>query len=237
MNYQKFLLFGDSITEFAFNFQMEELEQDQFVLAAALANAYTRRMDIVQRGFSGYNSRWGLKILPHILENENNVVLSTIAFGSNDLCLGGHQKVPEDEFVANTREMVSMMKAKGIKVILVGPGLVDQKMFDSKKLEDVKKGYVRTPERMKLYSDLLRQIADEENVAMVDLNEAFQRVGGDNWRELLRDGLHLSGKGYKVYFDELMSTIRKSYPDYAPENLEYKLPKWRDALEDGSNVI
>ncbi|QLL33941.1 hypothetical protein HG536_0F02660 [Torulaspora globosa] len=237
MNYNKFLLFGDSLTEFAFNSWMEEGKPDQFVLGAALCNAYTRRMDIVQRGFSGFNSRWGLKVLPGILESECGIVVSTIAFGSNDLCLGGHQKVPEEEFVSNIKKMILLLKAKDIKPILVGPALIDQERFEASRQEEVQKGYVRTPERFKLYSELLHKVADEEDVPMVDLNVAFQREGGDKWQELLSDGLHYSGSGYKIFFDELMATIRKFYPEYAPEKMQRKLPEWRNVLEDGSNVL
>lgn len=236
MDFSKFLLFGDSITEFAFNSRMEEGKPDQFVLGAALCNAYTRRMDIVQRGFSGYNTRWGLKVLPAVLESEDRVVLSTIAFGSNDLCLGGTQRVPEEEYISNVKQMVSILKAKGIKPILVGPALIDQKRFESVRQEEVQKGYVRTPEQFKLYSGLLHKVSNDEKVPMVDLNNAFQREAGDNWQELLSDGLHYSGKGYKIFFDELMATVREFYPELAPENIQRKLPEWRDVLEDGSNV-
>ncbi|QLQ78408.1 hypothetical protein HG537_0A06550 [Torulaspora globosa] len=237
MNYDKFMLFGDSLTEFAFNSKMEEDKSDQFVLGAALCNTYTRRMDILQRGFSGFNSRWGLKVLPSILESERGIVVSTIAFGSNDLCLGGHQKVPEEEFLSNIKQMVALLRAKGIKPILVGPALIDQERFEASRQEEVQKGYIRTQERFKLYSELMHKVADQENVPMVDLNVAFQRKGQDNWRELLSDGLHYSGNGYKIFYDELMAIIRKFYPEYAPENIQRKLPEWRNILEDGSNVL
>ena len=57
MDYEKFLLFGDSITEFAFNTRPTEDGKDQYALGAALVNEYTRKMDILQRGFKGYTSR------------------------------------------------------------------------------------------------------------------------------------------------------------------------------------
>lgn len=236
MDFKKFLLFGDSITEFAFNTRMEECKPDQFVLGAALCNAYAKKLDVVIRGYSGYNSRWGLKILPKILGNERNISLGTIFFGSNDSCLGGHQKVPLHEYKSNIREMLSMFKANNIKPILIGPALYDRERFEAPRQEEIKKGYIRTPENFKLYSDALQKIAQEERIPYVNLNTAFQKKGGDNWKELLCDGLHFSGKGYEVFFNELMEAIRSFYPEYSPESLEYNLPEWRDVAEDGSNL-
>lgn len=237
MDYKKFLLFGDSITEFAFNSRAQEGESDQFALGAALCNDYTRKLDIVQRGFSGYNSRWGLKILPRVLENEQNIVLSTIFFGSNDACLGGHQRVPMEEYASNTRKMISMLREKNIKPILVGPGLIDQERFEAPRKEEVERGYIRTNESFEAYSNKLQQIATEDKIPFVDLNTAFRREGGENWRDLFRDGLHFSGKGYEIFYNELLKSIRIHYPELAPECIPTRLPGWRDVAEDGSNVL
>ena len=119
LKYERFLLFGDSITEFAFNTRMSDDGKDEFSLGAALVNAYTRKLDIVQRGFSGFNSRWALKLLPEILKNETNIVMSTIFFGSNDSCYAEQQHVPLPEFEQNIRKLVHMLKEKNIKPCLL----------------------------------------------------------------------------------------------------------------------
>ena len=46
----QFVLFGDSITQMAF------ASPDGW--AAKLADDYTARVDVFNRGFSGYNTRW-----------------------------------------------------------------------------------------------------------------------------------------------------------------------------------
>lgn len=237
MEFKKFLLFGDSITEFAFNSRANGDSLDQFALGAALCNAYTRKLDILQRGFSGYNSRWGLKILPEVLKNEENIVLSTIFFGSNDACLGGHQRVPLEEYVSNTRKMISLLKSKDIKPILVGPALVDQQKFEAPRQDEVAKGYIRTNESFQNYSKALQKLSKEENLPFVDLNTTFRQEAGENWRVLLVDGLHFSGKGYEIFFQQLMKTIEEFYPELAPENIPTKLPAWREVAEDGSNLF
>lgn len=236
MKFHKFLLFGDSITEFAFNTRTDNEGEDTFALGPALVNIYTRKMDIIQRGFSGYNSRWGLKLLPHILENENDIVMSTIFFGSNDACISGSQHVPLNEYKDNIRRLAGMLKAKGIKPIIVGPALHDQEKWHKLAPEEVAAGRIRSSEKFKEYSDAAKEVAEDENIPFVDLHSAFNEKGRSSWRSLFTDGLHYSGKGYEVFFNELMSQIRMSYPELSPEKLPYKMPYWRDVLEDGSNL-
>lgn len=55
--YPQWLMFGDSITQQSFA---------PGGLGQALADDYQRRMDIVNRGYGGYNSLWGLEVVPHV---------------------------------------------------------------------------------------------------------------------------------------------------------------------------
>ncbi|CDO94208.1 unnamed protein product [Kluyveromyces dobzhanskii CBS 2104] len=235
LNYEKFLLFGDSITEFAFNSRMNDDGKDQFTLGAALANAYTRKLDVIQRGFGGYTSRWALKLLPKILEQEKNVAISTIFFGSNDSCQHEHQNVPLPEFKTNNIKLIQMLKSQGVKVVLVGPALYDYDRCHPSNTEEIDQGYIRSNEFYEKYSEAAEEVAKEEGVAFVNLHEAFKRQG-DMWPELLCDGLHFTGAGYELMFNELMAAIKEHYPQYLPENVEYKLPNWRLIEPDGSNL-
>ncbi|SCU93360.1 LAMI_0E14092g1_1 [Lachancea mirantina] len=237
LDYKKFLLFGDSITEFAFNTRADSGLPEQFSLGAALVNAYTRKLDIVQRGFSGYTSRWGLKLLPKILENEGpNVVMTTIFFGSNDAVQAGPQAVELSEFKKNINSLTQLMLDKGIKPILIGPALHDKEVWEPTKPQEVSMGYVRSSEANRIYADAVSDVAAENKVPFVDLHKAFTEKGGDHWQELLLDGVHFSGKGYEVFFDELLKAIRGWYPELAPERIPYKLPNWREVKNDGSNL-
>lgn len=80
----QFVLFGDSITQRSFG---------PGGWAAALADTYTRRVDIVNRGYSGYNSRWALTLLDHVFPPTAagaaaaDVRLATVFFGANDAAL------------------------------------------------------------------------------------------------------------------------------------------------------
>ena len=56
----KLILLGDSITELGSSHSQGWV--------TSLAIRYNRRMDVINRGMNGYNSRWGLAALPLILE-------------------------------------------------------------------------------------------------------------------------------------------------------------------------
>ena len=75
-----FVLFGDSITQKSFG---------PGGWAAVLADAYQRRVDVINRGYSGYNTRWAAPLLNHLFPEEisGQVELATVFFGANDSAL------------------------------------------------------------------------------------------------------------------------------------------------------
>lgn len=239
LRYQKFLLFGDSIIEFAFNSRLEDDKDKHFNFGASLVNAYTRKIDIVQRGLSGYNSRWALQVLPKILESERSedIALSLVFFGTNDSAHHGAQQVELPEFKQNSTKIIQMLKEKGIKPILVGPALHDSEKWVARPTQNAAQRVKRSVENHNLYSDALQEIAATETVPFVNLFEAFTRVGGTEWRSLLSDGIHFSGKGYEVFYNELLTRIREAYPEMAPENIPNKFCDWVDVKADGSNIF
>ena len=88
------MLLGDSLTQFGFS---------PGGWAGRLANRYQRRADVLNRGYSGYNTRW---ILEHVRRDTGVVPgggatkLVTCFFGANDASLPEHnlrQHVPLEE--------------------------------------------------------------------------------------------------------------------------------------------
>ncbi|PUZ56510.1 hypothetical protein GQ55_5G318200 [Panicum hallii var. hallii] len=71
------VLFGDSITEQSFR---------PGGWGAALADTYSRKADVVVRGYGGYNTRWALFLMHHIfpLDGIAPPLATTIFFGAND---------------------------------------------------------------------------------------------------------------------------------------------------------
>ncbi|KAH9608060.1 hypothetical protein KSS87_002113, partial [Heliosperma pusillum] len=108
MTRPKIYLFGDSITEGCFN-------DDGW--GASLANHFARTADIVVRGYSGYNTRWAVKVLDKVFpakDNETAPVAVTVFFGANDACLHDRyacfQHVPLDEYKNNLVSIYSFFK-------------------------------------------------------------------------------------------------------------------------------
>lgn len=236
LTFDKFLLFGDSITEFSHS-------QAGFSLAAKLQDDYTRRLDIVKRGFSGYNTRWLLPVLREVLETEcsgpGKVRLMYIFLGTNDASTT-FQHVPIDEYKQNLLKMVQLAHEKDIRVIIVGPSLFDL-VLAAKHFEETGRPLdepFSSNRSSREYADAAREVALAHKLPFLDLWYLFQKDGGWSSEELLLgkpdlseyllDGIHYTPKAYEVFYDALIRLIRKEYPELLPENVPYRLPYYRD---------
>lgn len=258
LNYNKFILFGDSITQFT------SAQDLTFALQPALQDLYSRKLDIINRGFSGYNSEHAKFILPKILEHElneekNNIKLLTIFFGTNDTFqiddkINEIQAISIERYRENLVAMVKLCIENNIKPIIIGPTLHDNRLS--------RIGYVAsgrdlkndstTNKRNHEYSKTAASVAQEYGVPFLDLWKGFQNHGG--WTEeqlysqngnvdeseyinlssLLHDGIHLTGEGYKILYKELIRIINDQFPHMNPDNLPLNLPYWMDI--DPKNV-
>ena len=116
------ILFGDSITEFAFG------KGGQVGWAGLLSSVYTRQADVLSRGFSGYNTRHALGVMPSIFgggvdegteKNDDTDVASSLApslfctvfFGANDASLPtARQHLSIEEYDRNMRQIVTKLR-------------------------------------------------------------------------------------------------------------------------------
>ena len=72
-----------------------------------------RKADVVNRGFSGYNTRMCLKMLPHIASDLKNVSAVTVFLGANDasdLKENPVQAVPLPEYCQNLAKIIKHFK-------------------------------------------------------------------------------------------------------------------------------
>lgn len=154
------LLFGDSITEFAFG------ESYQVGWASLLSSMYSRRADVLSRGFSGYNTKHALGVMetvfrphddranaieqtaafiPNTYESKYSIPLlfCTVFFGANDASLPtARQYLPIDEYEQNIRKIISGIRKKTVAqtkdanandqvpIILFTPPPVSSKAWD-----------------------------------------------------------------------------------------------------------
>ncbi|KAL7161670.1 hypothetical protein ACSBR2_042192 [Camellia fascicularis] len=119
------VIFGDSITEQSFR---------SGGWGASLADNYSRKADLVLRGYGGYNTRWALFLLHHLfpLGSATPPVATTIFFGANDAALFGRtserQHVPTEEYKENLRKIVHHLKecSPTMLVVLITPPPIDE---------------------------------------------------------------------------------------------------------------
>ncbi|KAH7115068.1 SGNH hydrolase-type esterase domain-containing protein [Dendryphion nanum] len=248
--YEQFFLFGDSITQDSFN------QQRGFGFSAALQHAYIRRLDVVNRGFSGYNTRQALKVLPTILPSpqQARIRFLVIFFGANDASLPqakNNQHVPLDEYKENLERIIlhPLVTAHSPRIVLVAPPPVNEHLQWP---SDKEKGYA-TVNRMaattKSYADGAVEVGEKLGVPVVNLWKAFMSKTGFNpdiWKtddplpgalavaqndaliELMYDGLHFNPAAYDVFFQEVIKLISEKWPDQLPEQVPMVLPAWND---------
>ncbi|KAK2746099.1 hypothetical protein FQN57_003439 [Myotisia sp. PD_48] len=241
--YDQIILFGDSITEWS------EHQDKGFAFATTLRNAYLRRVDVINRGLSGYDTNQALKILPQIWPPKEvaTVRLMTIFFGANDAELQGPQFVPLNVYQQNLTTMIQAFELDvQTKVLLLTPPPINEYQLDKSPLKGS-----RSAENTKRYADACRKVGEEcgkdsNNVAVVDIWSAFMAKAG--WKEgqpligskdvpenamlaaLLTDGLHFSPNGYKIMYHEVMKVIAEKYPLEMPEERPYHFPRWNAGL-------
>ncbi|KAI9702545.1 MAG: hypothetical protein M1836_001025 [Candelina mexicana] len=236
---------GDSITQ-----------QSSRTFAARLQDAYIRRLDVINRGFSGYNTSHALIVLSKIVPKpaEANLRFVTIFFGANDACLEGTPTNQHVSLYNYGENLINIMTDPLIRdhkphVILITPTPVDERLMEKNADNSTGPGErLRTAENTRRYAKHARELGRKYthyNVAVLDLWTIFMTKAG--WKEgeplpgrrdvdenpvlkkLLHDGLHFNPEAYELLFEELMKLIKVTWPDQDPEQLPYVLPSWEIA--------
>ncbi|CAF9924581.1 MAG: hypothetical protein ALECFALPRED_002790 [Alectoria fallacina] len=244
--YDQFLLFGDSIT------QQSCSQADGFAFSPALQDAFIRRLDVINRGFSGYNTANAVLALPGFMPKPEQARLRfmTVFFGANDACLPGSatgQHVPLNEYKKNLRDILDhpSVVAQKPRLILLTPPPVNEYQLEVAELLRGYKDRLRTAEHTKEYADACRQVGAEAGVAVLDVWSIFMAKAG--WREgepligskklarnevlekLLVDGLHFRPDAYRLLYDSMMDLIQNEWPDQAPDSLRFIFQHWQEA--------
>ncbi|XP_012977400.1 isoamyl acetate-hydrolyzing esterase 1 homolog isoform X1 [Mesocricetus auratus] len=236
------LLFGDSITQFSFQ---------PGGWGAMLADRLVRKCDVLNRGFSGYNTRWAKIILPRLISkgsSTENPVAVTVFFGANDATLKDEnpkQHVPLDEYSANLRAMVQYLRSVDIpedRVILITPPPLGEAAWEKECVLKASRscsrlaslGSWRRRDGCKLnrlnsivgeYANACLQVARDCGTDVLDLWTLMQKDNQD-FSPYLSDGLHLSPKGNEFLFLNLWPLLDKKV-----SSLPWLLPYWNDVEE------
>ncbi len=205
---KKLVLIGDSITQQSFSVEHRGW-------GAALADYYHRTADVINRGYSGYNSRWIRAIIDKgILSSSDisfiqTVSLVTLFLGANDAVHAtADQHVSVAEYKENLIAIIQYIRSinENIVIVIITPPAVNSEHWPT-----------RSNEQVAPYAATVRELAAEYNLGLVDLHS---NDDGNKKIELsdLRDGLHLNEYGNSKVFDALRSLIRRRYPALCPDD-------------------
>ncbi|KAM7479899.1 hypothetical protein LguiA_028112 [Lonicera macranthoides] len=227
------VLFGDSITQQSFR---------SAGWGASLADTYSRKADVVVRGYGGYNTRWALFLLHHLfpLGSTTPPAAATIFFGANDAAILGRtserQHVPVEEYKENLRRIVRHLKecSGTMLVVLITPPPIDEEgrkefarsLYGEKTME--------LPERTNQvtgdYAKHCIELAKELGLPSINLWSKMQEAEG--WqKKFLRDGLHLTEAGNAVVHQEVARVFSEAW--LSAQQLPYDFP--HHSQIDGNN--
>lgn len=229
VTHDKILLFGDSLTELS-----SDVLSLSFALTPALQHHYFRKLSVVARGYGGYSSEHLRHVLLPTLHAETaaleRIRLLVLEVGTNDAAMNEMQFVPVAKYSENLRWMVEKARAEGVeRVVVVGLAPV----VEGRLASPVDRSTTRNLE----YAEAARAVANQCGVPFVDLWHAFsfsveQEEGGEGLRALLTDGVHFSAGGYRIWYHELLKTIRERFPELRTEELPTVLPHIFDVDRD-----
>ncbi|CAL8296006.1 unnamed protein product [Arctogadus glacialis] len=216
----KLVLFGDSITQVSFQ---------PNGWGSEMANKLARKCDVVNRGLSGYNSRWGKILLPRLFPNKpsENIVGVTVFFGANDCALEemkAKQHVPLDEYSDNLKEIAQYLAAVGVssdRVVFITPPPLHEATWEK---ECQLKGFPLNRHNAVAgrYAQACVEAAGQCGVRVLDLWTLMQKDGQD-YTVYLSDGLHLSEKGNQFVSEHLWGLLEARL-----DSLPFILPYWGD---------
>ncbi|WVZ72792.1 hypothetical protein U9M48_021199 [Paspalum notatum var. saurae] len=224
----RLVLFGDSITEQSFQ---------PGGWGAALADRFARKADVVLRGFSGYNTRWALKVLPRAMEGAAAAAADpaavTVFFGANDASLPdrvqAHQNVPLDEYRTNLRAICAYFKEQwpSAAIILITPPPIHEpaRIRDIYGDDDPSRQPERTNEAAGSYAQACITVGKELGHPVIDIWTKMQEF--PDWQTCaLSDGLHFTPTGNKILFDEVVKTLASI--GFSQERLPSDLPLYHE---------
>ncbi|KAH9906386.1 SGNH hydrolase [Xylariomycetidae sp. FL2044] len=244
--YKQVVLFGDSL------FQGASEVLDGFSFQGALQHRCVRGLDVINRGFSGYNTKNALEILSQVFlppsSSTPKIEYLLVLLGANDACLPiptNTQGIAIEEYEANLVKIITHehVVAHRPMILLVTPPPLDEIRLTELDLQFGHKQVTRQAAVSAAYSEVVRKVAASvSGVTLIDLHKGIMDKaismtpdydtngpplgypkGGNRGalKQLLPDGLHMSGDSYRVFFDLVQPHIGPFGDDFAV------FPNWR----------
>ena len=210
----RFMLFGDSITQFGIDPQI-------LGFGTLLANAYSRKVDVINRGLSGYTTKKGLEMLPFIVEEwaSHPPDLVTIFFGANDAVSPdppNNVHIPLEDYVENLKLIVSQLKQgfPNVQLLLISPPPADDSQTRLRKESWFRP---RLNKVVQEYAQACVETAAELELPSIDTWTLFQNE--KRWQKMFKDGVHFSAAGHKFMYKILQQHIDELLPAFARDKI------------------
>ncbi len=199
------VLFGDSTTA----------PRGDLAIFGTLLQKLLPDVAVVNAGVGGNSTADArLRFEQDVLAREPDVV--TVAFGINDAAVDvwkGHTepRVPIETYRANLRYFVATLKGKGSRPVLMTPNPL---AWTPKLIELYGKPPYEPGNADGLnvlladYAEVVRTVAKEEDVPLVDVWQLFKEHQSKYPNEsLLLDGMHPNARGHRLIADALMRVL------------------------------
>jgi len=225
------MLVGDSLTQGGW---------ESHGFAQRLAYVYNRKLDVINRGMSGYNTEWIIPVFEqcfakqHEQQHVPKVRILTIWLGANDAALpGSSQHVPREKYGENLTKLVRMVThpfsahySPDTRILLLTPPPVNTYQWGLHR-EEQGRAKDRDFEVTRTYAETVKEVGEKEGVPVVDLWTKIWDACGrveEKLSEYLWDGLHLNEQGYAIVFDEIINSISARYPELHYDKLQTVFP-------------
>ncbi|MFY8003642.1 MAG: SGNH/GDSL hydrolase family protein [Chitinophagaceae bacterium] len=198
---RRIIFFGDSITQMGVLPNGYISVFKQLMLAEQMPNPY----EVIGAGIGGN------KVYDLYLRLENDVLakspsLVVIYIGVNDVW---HKKLLQTgtdapKFEQFYKALIQKIRASGSKIIICTPAVIGEKKDNGNALDG----------ELDTYSDLIRKIAQEETLTLVDIRTSFKNYIQENNVEnkeagvLTTDGVHLNDEGNKKVAALIWETVK-----------------------------
>ncbi|RDL38147.1 putative IAH1 Isoamyl acetate hydrolytic enzyme [Venustampulla echinocandica] len=177
--YGQFILLGDS------HIQHGGRLSDGFCFGGALTEHVERRLDVINRGFSGYNSSNIMAILEHLFPSIScaKVDYLLILLGSNDSRLpenSANQHVPLEEYRSNIKGILTypLVRSHNPVIFLVTPPPINEVQLEQFDRDGGNTVLSRHQSVTAQYAAAIRDLAEEfkdQRVVLVDLWAALMK--------------------------------------------------------------
>jgi sialidase-1 len=201
---RKIVAFGDSTTA----------KRGPLKIYADLIDKASPEDMVINAGIGGHNTDHARARFEHDVIAQNPD-LAIIQFGINDAAVDVWKKpaatqsrVSIERYEENLRHFVHTLRAKGAKVILMTPNPI-------RWTPKMKEMYGRPPYnpedpdgfnlRIRHYAEVMRKLAKDEGVPLIDIYREFQESGHID--QLLLDGVHPNDQGHQLVTDLLLKKL------------------------------